>query len=72
MIDKAKMEWLRCEIADRLVEIEKLFSEPVKLTVLVRNPAHPDGGRDVLLTSDDFETAIAAARTCNSKGVHVT
>jgi hypothetical protein len=48
------------EIADHLEAIGRLFNAPVKITLLVRNPAAPDGSRDVFLSSDDWPAARAA------------
>jgi ATP-dependent helicase YprA (DUF1998 family) len=41
-------------IADHAEEIKKLFNEPVFVTVVVRNPAHPDGSRDVVVSRDNW------------------
>jgi len=59
-------------IAYHLDKIAELFLEPVKLTLVVRNPAHPDGARDVYMTDDDAELAIAALRTSLAKGIEIT
>ena len=45
-----------------LDEIERLFKPGVKITLLVRTPSHPDGGRDFLMTNDRVGDAIAAIR----------
>jgi hypothetical protein len=44
---------LRDRIAFHLERIEGLFSEPVRISILIRNPAHSDGSRDVWMTSED-------------------
>ena len=49
---QAKLEAARERIAGYLLKIEDVFLEPVKVTLVVRNPAYPDGSRDLLLTSD--------------------
>lgn len=43
-------ESLRSQIADHLVEIEDLFSRPVKVTCIVRVPGNDEA--DVLVTSE--------------------
>lgn len=58
-------------IAARLGQIADNFSEPVKITLVVRNPAHPDGSRDVCLGDDDFDLAIAAGRRVLATGKKV-
>lgn len=37
------------------LQVVKLFSDEVLVSILVRNPAYSDGSRDVLLTEDSFE-----------------
>lgn len=49
-----RLDQLHNSIADQCERIEHLFAEPVKVTVIVRNPAHVDGSRDVLITADTF------------------
>lgn len=69
---RARLERFHAEVDGLLCEIEKLFSEPVKLTLIVRNPAHPDGRRDVFLTSDtDHEAAISAIRRAIETGEQI-
>jgi hypothetical protein len=68
MTDPVKMRRLRDAIGARLAEISDFFTEPVKLTIVVRNPAHPDGSRDVYVTDDDAELAIAAIRRVVATG----
>ncbi len=51
---QAKIDAARERISGYLVAIEGVFIEPVKLTLLARNPAFPDGSRDMLLTNDDL------------------
>lgn len=57
-----RIDRLRRQIADKLDEITALYSEPVKVTLVVRAPAYPDGRRDTVMTDDDPEKAIAALR----------
>jgi hypothetical protein len=66
------MRRLHDDIADHLEAIEKLFVGPCKVTLLVRDPDHPDGSRDVHVTNDDdTDAAIAAIRRVVERGVHV-
>lgn len=51
---QAKIDAARERISGYLVAIEEVFLEPVKLTLVARNPAFPDGSRDLLLTNDDL------------------
>lgn len=55
------------EIADHLDAIRRLFKEPVKVTLIVRNPAHPSGSRDVFLSSDHWPSARAAAEAVQAR-----
>jgi hypothetical protein len=64
----AKLAHARVEIADHLEGVRALFNEPVKLTIIVRNPAHPNGTRDLVLTDDTTEEAIAALRQLEEIG----
>lgn len=52
-----KLERLHFDIGGYLVDIEKLFNCPVKITLVVRMPDMADGG--VLLSNDDIQSAIA-------------
>ena len=52
-----KLQNLRLEIADRLEEICKLFTQRPTITIIIRTPWLKDGG--VVLTDDDFDAAIA-------------
>lgn len=47
-------------ISAHLAEIAGLFVPGVKLTLLARSPSHPDGSRDMVVTSDDLIAAIVA------------
>jgi hypothetical protein len=49
---RARVQNAGDEIGKHLAAIEALFVEPVFVTLVVRNPGHADGTRDVLLTSD--------------------
>lgn len=68
MADPRTMTHLRERIADHLVAVEALFIGPRKITILVRDPARPDGSRDVFLTDDDVEAAVAAIRRVVATG----
>ncbi len=58
-------------LAHHAGDIAELFSEPVRVTIVVRNPTHPDGSRDVHLSDDDPELSIEAIRRMVASGVHV-
>ena len=47
-------------ISEHLTEISELFVPGTKLTLLARQPSHPDGSRDLVQTNDDLPSAIAA------------
>lgn len=55
-----KIMRLREEISWHLDEIEKLFRDPVKLTVVIRNLRSPD--RDVVMGNDEPADAMAAIK----------
>lgn len=57
-----KLAALNAAVTRHLWDIAELFTEPVKLTIVVRNPAHPDGSRDVVITDDAPESIIATIR----------
>lgn len=65
---QAKIDYARERISDYLVKIEGCFSEPVRLTLVARNPAFPDGSRDMLLTNDDLTETKRALETLEQKG----
>lgn len=46
--------------AARLDDIRAMFKPGVKITLLVRTPAFPDGKRDFLLTDDDLDAVCDA------------
>lgn len=50
----------RDEIASHMDAIVALFKPGVKITVLVRTPSHPDGSRDMVMTDDIIDEAVAA------------
>lgn len=59
---------LHNNIAVYLDAIRRLFTVPMFITVIIRDPKAVDGSRDVFMSSDpETETAIAAIRRlCNS------
>lgn len=61
-----RIEALRRAVAAKLDEIAVLYRDPVKVTLVVRVPAFPDGRRDTVMTDDDPEKAIAALRSLYS------
>jgi len=46
------LDRLRARIAGYAWDIEGLFTEPVKVTIIVRNPKYPDGRRDCVVTNE--------------------
>jgi hypothetical protein len=52
-----KLQLLHNDISTHLSEIAALFTQPPKITIVIRTPWLPDGG--VLLTDDDLDEAIA-------------
>jgi hypothetical protein len=56
------LEHARDEISDHMDAIVALFKPGVKITVLVRTPSHPDGSRDLLMTSDTIGAIVKALR----------
>lgn len=59
---QSKVQSVAEEIGDHMDAILRLFKPGAKITVLVRTPDYPDGSRDMLMTSDDIENAIAALK----------
>jgi len=57
-----KVERLRQTVAEHACAIEALFNSPVKVTIIVRNPAVPSGDRDCVVSSDDLRAAVAAVQ----------
>lgn len=55
---------LRNTIADRLVEMERLFDPRCKLTFVMRSPHLPDG--DVVVTADDIPAVVKALERLNT------
>jgi hypothetical protein len=47
-------------ISDQLARLATLFKPGVKLTFLARSPDAPDGARDMVVTDDTLDAAIAA------------
>jgi len=61
-------------IASHLAQIEGLFKREagVKITLIARSPGFPDGRRDLVITSDTIDDAIAAlekSRTAKTANV---
>lgn len=54
----ADRERLRCQIADRLAEMEPMFDARCRLTFIMRAPHLADG--DVVVTSDEIQDVITA------------
>lgn len=64
-IKRQRIGRLKDDIATKLEEIRGLFINPdsVRLTLLVRAPAYPDGSRDTLVSDDvEIEAVIRAYR----------
>jgi len=64
-----KLAQLHEAIAEQLEIVRLLFKGEAKITIIVRNPDVEDG--DVILSDDDFESAIAAIRHLQAKPTHV-
>lgn len=47
---------LHARISQKLNEIDSMFSESPKITIVIRTPWLEDGG--VLLSNDDFDAAV--------------
>lgn len=63
---RAKVERAGKQMAFYLEEIAKLFSDEVKITLLVRNPAHPE--RSAYLSDEaDIEPVCAALKQLHDK-----
>lgn len=58
--ERAKVDSVGYELDALLRKVEKLFTPGKKLTLLVRDPEYPDGSRDLVMTIDTIEAAIAA------------
>lgn len=50
-------------IADHMDAILAQFKPGVKITVIIRHPATPDGSKDFIQTNDTIDDAIAALQT---------
>ena len=51
-----KLKHLHADISEKLNEINRLFTQDTKMTLIIRTPWLEDGG--VLMGNDDFEEAI--------------
>ena len=60
-----KIVRLHCQLAEILEQVERCFTGPTKVTLLVRTPKLADGG--VLIGNDDPEIAIAEIRRLSQK-----
>lgn len=57
---KQKIEDVSGIVGEYMDEILACFKPGSLITVLVRQPSHPGGERDFVLTSDTIDDAIAA------------
>lgn len=55
-----KLDWLQEQIGEHLHQIAKLFSRPMKLTLVARDAANPDGRHDVLVSDDTAADLVNA------------
>jgi hypothetical protein len=55
-----ELERARKRASEHLEDIAGLFIPGTKLTLLARQPLHPDGSHDFCLTDDDLRAVIAA------------
>lgn len=53
---------VRTIISAHLSEISGLFVSGTKFTLLARQPSHPDGSRDLVVTNDELGPSVAALR----------
>jgi hypothetical protein len=60
---KQRVAELGDQIGAYLQRIAGLYKAPVRVTLIVRNPAKPDGSGDTILMDDDPESAIKALRS---------
>jgi hypothetical protein len=51
---------VRGAIEQHLAEIHGLFLPGSKITILIRQPDHPDGSRDLVMTDDTLHAAVNA------------
>lgn len=56
----AKLQRLHQDISEKLREIDAMFKQSPKITIVIRTPWLEDGG--VLLSNDELEQAIAEIR----------
>ena len=57
---RARVQNAGDEMGRHLAAIEGMFVEPVFVTLVIRNPGHPDGSRDALVSNDPDREAAAA------------
>jgi hypothetical protein len=57
------------KISDHMFAIQTLFKPGMKITLLIRAPDHPDGSRDLLMTDDLIDEAVAAMLRRKREGV---
>ena len=60
--DNPMVESVGREIANRLADMEPFFKAGVKLTLIARRPERPDGGGDMVITTDSLSSVIEALR----------
>ena len=53
-----KLQRLHADISQKLGEIDAMFTQSPKITIVIRTPWLDDDG-GVLLSNDDFDSAIA-------------
>lgn len=58
----------RDTIVRHLHQIAALFKGPVEITIVLRNPAFPDGSGDIVVTSDSYSDVIAALQLSERVG----
>lgn len=54
------VEQLHRELEGILNDVGGLFVPGAKITLLVRQPSHPDGTADVVVSNDTIDDAVAA------------
>ena len=62
----SRLREVQGEVAEHMEQIQRLFKEGAKITVLVRQPDKPE--QDFLLTDDDLAEVGAMLERCSKRG----
>jgi hypothetical protein len=66
-MDDKKLQKLHADISILLEEIDAMFTQSPKITIVIRTPWLENGG--VLLSNDDYDQAIAEIQRLHARGV---